>query len=603
MTFVPDGTIALCSVPITDYKNQIDFGTDDTARYNYFWGKRVTTFTDYNYVRRSQKIRVKASRDSLYNCNYLMFQNTNFTNKWFYAFITGMEWINANMTLISYEIDVWQTWESSLVFENSYIKRAHVSDDSIGANTQAEGFLNYQYIREREHEDIITQTDLLLEPNYCIAVYTLGYFDGDTYKNVNTSVSSTIPGTGNSNSFIVTGCVTLFGGLGGGNVSLNEFLQKYATSEKSSELISVYYLPYQMFDYFAEGTITFNTGNPIGRKELIGDDLGLIYTTPILTYDRMTQFNISKDETSYWTPANNKLFTFPYTKIVVSNMEGTSITLKQEYCGYTENENYKNKLCFALYFNPFPTASITAEPLYYGENSKLNMISSGAAPVTNFQKDSFQIYFSLNQNTLRYKQEIAERNKNLNLAGGVINQLGVLGGIGQTAVGGIENASANTISGDIKAANTGMSGIPNAISGSYNTYKMLRTAGDEQDALNASLADAMLVPNESSANTVTGVTNILQSTYGIYYCIQRYPYEYLKIIDDYFSHYGYAVNEFNVPNYTNRPNWNYIETINCNVRGNVPQEDLNLIKQIFDSGITMWHNNGNGFLNYNRSNK
>ena len=77
--------------------------------------------------------------------------------------------------------------------------------------------------------------------------------------------------------------------------------------------------------------------------------------------------------------------------------------------------------------------------------------------------------------------------------------------------------------------------------------------------------------------------------------------QYAKIIDDYFSAYGYKINDVKIPNITGRTNWNYVKTINCNILGDIPQEDLQTLKDMFNSGITFWHN-ASTFLDYSQSN-
>ena len=67
-------------------------------------------------------------------------------------------------------------------------------------------------------------------------------------------------------------------------------------------------------------------------------------------------------------------------------------------------------------------------------------------------------------------------------------------------------------------------------------------------------------------------------------------YEMAKIIDDYFSAYGYKINNYKIPNITGRTNWNFVKTIECNFEGDIPQVYLQKIKQIFNEGITLWHN-------------
>lgn len=69
------------------------------------------TLTDYSY-QRSQlgTIRVALKYEQLIDCNYLMFKNTNFENKWFYAFITGIGYVSNDVTDVYYDLDVMQTW-------------------------------------------------------------------------------------------------------------------------------------------------------------------------------------------------------------------------------------------------------------------------------------------------------------------------------------------------------------------------------------------------------------------------------------------------------------------------------------------------------------
>ena len=61
--------------------------------------------------------------DDLIEYNYAMYQNENYSNKWFFAFIDNMKYINDSMTEISISTDVWQTWQFDLTFLESFIDR------------------------------------------------------------------------------------------------------------------------------------------------------------------------------------------------------------------------------------------------------------------------------------------------------------------------------------------------------------------------------------------------------------------------------------------------------------------------------------------------
>ena len=65
--------------------------------------------------------------------------------------------------------------------------------------------------------------------------------------------------------------------------------------------------------------------------------------------------------------------------------------------------------------------------------------------------------------------------------------------------------------------------------------------------------------------------------------------EFAKIIDDFFTMYGYQTDRVKVPNRTGRPYWNYVKMQNSCHRGNVPSEDMSKINDLYDSGITFWH--------------
>jgi hypothetical protein len=77
--------------------------------------------------------------------------------------------------------------------------------------------------------------------------------------------------------------------------------------------------------------------------------------------------------------------------------------------------------------------------------------------------------------------------------------------------------------------------------------------------------------------------------------------EYAKLIDDYFSMYGYQVNEVAIPHITGRLNWNFVKTIGANIEGDIPENDINELKSIFNTGVTLWHNPST-YLDYSQSN-
>lgn len=93
------------------------------------------TFTNQSYQRAGLgKLRVNISADEIYTYNYLMFQNASYGSKWFYAFITGVEYINNGCAEVTYEIDVMQTYMFDYVLEPCFVERETSAADVAGDN-------------------------------------------------------------------------------------------------------------------------------------------------------------------------------------------------------------------------------------------------------------------------------------------------------------------------------------------------------------------------------------------------------------------------------------------------------------------------------------
>ena len=65
--------------------------------------------------------------------------------------------------------------------------------------------------------------------------------------------------------------------------------------------------------------------------------------------------------------------------------------------------------------------------------------------------------------------------------------------------------------------------------------------------------------------------------------------EYAKVIDNFFTMYGYRVNLVKTPIMNNhRKYFTYVKTSGCNVHGNLPASDARLIEEMFDRGTRFW---------------
>ena len=75
----------------------------------------------------------------------------------------------------------------------------------------------------------------------------------------------------------------------------------------------------------------------------------------------------------------------------------------------------------------------------------------------------------------------------------------------------------------------------------------------------------------------------------------RVKTEYLRIIDDYFTRFGYAIKRIELPNITGRTYWNYVEIGSSEEigYGEVPSKFMETINNACRRGVTIWHNHAN----------
>ena len=137
--YVPNTVVKILqNVPLDDTYTDTRWFSSVGDQTGFFNGKAKYTFTDLTYQRVNNGIaqprvaltcRVPMIADNLYDCNYMMFKNTNYGSKWFYAFIKQVNYINPNNTEIVYEIDYLQSFMFELNIKASFVEREHASAD------------------------------------------------------------------------------------------------------------------------------------------------------------------------------------------------------------------------------------------------------------------------------------------------------------------------------------------------------------------------------------------------------------------------------------------------------------------------------------------
>ena len=266
-----------------------------------------------------------------------------------------------------------------------------------------------------------------------------------------------------------------------------------------------------------------------------------------------------------YRPKNNKVLCYPYRYINVSNNAGQTNQYRYEY--FKDNNAKNDYYCgFGIDGAISIGCSIKLYPLHYNNpeivtegtygHNYLEGLDCYKLPTCSWVTDPFLNWVSQNA---------------VNLVGGTAAQALSIGA-------GIALSAANPVVG-MGLIGMGATGIAETLKTGFEKSLEPMTAhgGQNQGDLNFA--------------TKRGFTP---------YCMSIRD-EYAKIIDDYFSMYGYKVNTLKVPKIQTRKNWNYIKTIGLNITGDIPQEDMQNIKNIFDSGVTFWHN-ADTFLDYSQPN-
>ena len=488
-----------------DYDHTIYFD-GKVAQTEYFLAKTKFNLTNQSYQRKERGwIQVDINQNSLWDCTYLMYQNTAYHNKWFYAFILSVEYVNDTVSKINFEIDVMQTWYFDYILDKCFVEREHSTSDILFNNTVPEKLdigLDY-YECESATRELFTPDRLLIitasdkdnvaySPRMEAKVFT-----GLKYKTYDLSLPDE-PGLASAQAAI-------------------DYLTDMINAGLEDNIVMI--LQYPHF---------------IGRLEM--DNVGCA----------QYNYNFTPNFTTVngYTPKNNKLFCYPYNYMVVTDKEGNEKEFKWEMWGNNRQGYFNIEGCG--YGKPI----VRISPLYYRTSSFVANYDESMTydnfPVCAWVGDSFQVWLAQNKYRL----------------------------VGNTIAGGV--------SGTMSAGLGIATGNPYLITGGISTliHGVSNVLG--------SIGDAKHMPQKAHGNPATALLNIQNNTCGFDFKQMAIPYEYARIIDEYFSRFGYMCGRIKIPNQKARQKWTYTKTIGCEMNGNVPSDDLVKIKEVYDKGVTFW---------------
>ena len=247
---------------------------------------------DFTYQRRDNIIRVPQVYETLEQYNYVMYQNPDYSTKYYYAYITDLRYINDNMTEVTIKTDVFQTWQFDFIYMKSFVEREMVNNDSVGLHTIPEGLETGDYI--------INSTDYysgLDDCGYMVQTTEDWYPDDD-------------PHTQPIQKFTNYGGIA-YNGKAYFCLDLDDVRFAIIGLASVDMIYNIFMIP--------KSIVNYNHSSPY-VLHWEGQSSPSVNTYIV---DKPTSIN-------GYVPKNNKLFTYPYNFMIMTNNNGTSNVLHYE---------------------------------------------------------------------------------------------------------------------------------------------------------------------------------------------------------------------------------------------------------------------------------
>jgi hypothetical protein len=629
ITINPQTTIKLCTVPWGDtIKHTLLFDSKDKQD-TYFNGLTGLTFNEFTYIRKDSAIKIGLNIDLIRNYNYLYYTNYDSnisdmgitkTPKTYYCFILGREYVNENTTKLYIKCDEIQTYMTEILSDTtsiSYINRQHISKSEDNNQVYVKKYLLPENLETGEY----IRTLQLDTTNIIGDVSSIEY--PSTWTDIRKAE------WGSLDYMIVAGCTEsvldndyttalnrMYGGIYNGltyygfrsDAMLSAFIAYLNSTAAISTLFNLFMVPISIGSwepiYVVRKGYTYSTDDS-GEETSADKSFDIKYfkltSTSYKTLDTIhcgtwTRFlytgnsgytyNDNLDDSNSYLPHNKKLYTYPYCYLQLLNGESGAINLFFEYF------NDWNNIDIDVIGTLSQGCSIVAYPKNYkGCASNFENILAGPKhPTCSWNTDSYTNWLT---QTAVSRKNTATWAKEDQIYGELSSiQSGISSGI-----------SAGT---ELSAAGVspGWSIVGGALVGLSQTVNGIIQADRNYERTIANLEDQKyqhsLVPDSINNGTACAEVLFSRGNYEFKAQLMTITGERAKQIDEYFDRFGYIVN--NNANLVQaikcRNKWNYVKTAECNIKADIPDEDLSEIKTIFNEGITFWKD-ASYFYKYN----
>lgn len=574
----PSGTIELMRGVNLDnrYMHTLYFASK-ADRDEYFTPLVTNVFTNQMYTRVTNGvIRIRAFCEDINDITYMRFKN-RINGRYYYAFVNSCEYVNENVTAISFEIDVIQTWfiGANALPSKVYIKRQHVnvSDDTIFKQLEPEPFGSEIYDFDSIRD--CAQSGATIDPSNAERDFN-GY---SLVMNTSAQPDATKivqDGIVNGTKFLVfdpsESAVNIIN-------QMEAQLGSWDKNEQSAEIVDLYMFP----KYFA-GAMD-NDGN---------------YYPDTPSHNESTYWIKHPQRYDILEPQNKKLYAYPYSFLYATTRDGDSGEYRWEYFSHDVTLPNALPVEFKVNANVTGGGSIEMHPMNYNgmaENfdAKLSMNNF---PKCAWAYDAYQAFVAsggtsklyYNSDMVEKKGMNAQRQNFISNAPKAIVEGGAAVGAGILATGASATAGPVGLSavGGAVLAGGGMASIGHTTTMGLKDQAIEYEMDEAQHKIAFAFQDASYMPNmvvgKATPNIAVGKNYL---GYRFFHCHVRES-EMIKI-DNMLSIFGYNVNNVDTPHLHNRPYWNFIQTDGVVIKGDMPSSTKSAIAKIFDGGIFFWN--------------
>lgn len=374
MYIAPNSTIKLLTgVPID--KNQSDtlWFSSVANQTAYFNTKVKRTFTLQTYQRLQRGYcRLEVPADQIYDCNYMMFQNTSYGNKWFYAFVNNVEYINDDTSEVRFMIDPIQTWFFDYTLNQVYVERITPAHDDIGENILPEPLTMGEYVLNGSYHVIGEGVSNPLDfSDMCVIIQFVNpagssgqggsnYSEGNFYDGVYSAAQLKAYGTDQ-------------------RTAINQFISDQAAAFDA--IVGMYMCPLKS----------------IGGS--VPSDHNIAPSTSPRSWNPTEPAITKQTRLDGYLPRNAKCYTYPYTYFMASGADTQTLTLRYEFFENltpaffaTSNLTYPVEIClFPMNYKNQETTGIGTELEY-----RLEKLSMKGFPQCSWSMDAYNAWLAQN---------------------------------------------------------------------------------------------------------------------------------------------------------------------------------------------------------------